>query len=68
MIELRQDLTLDFQPRLDSARDRAAVNHLDRHLMLELGIRTFGEEHFSHTADTQGAQYAVRPDTVSFHH
>src|ERR1700676_1642194 len=65
VIELGEDLTLDFEPRLNPAR--ATVNHLDGHLLLEFGVCTFGEENLPHTADTQGAQHAIRPYAVSFH-
>jgi len=50
-------LTLDSEPRLNSRR--AAVNHFDGYLLLELGVRTFGQEYLSHPADTQGVQYAI---------
>src|SRR5579863_1765788 len=68
MIELGQDLTLDFESGLHSLPRRAAVNHLDSYLLLELGISALGEQNLSHTADAQGAQYAIVPYTVSDHY
>ena len=67
VIELRQDLALDLDPRMDSAGERAAVDHLDGHLLIEFRIRALGEVHLAHAADTQGAQHAIRPYSVSFH-
>jgi predicted component of type VI protein secretion system len=67
MIQLREDLALDFEPRLHAAGGRATVHHFDGHLLFEFGIRALGEENLSHTADTQSAQYPVLSDTVSCH-
>src|SRR3982074_3413719 len=65
MIELGQDLTLDFESGLNALR--APVNHFDGYLLLEFGVRPLGEENLPHPADTQGAQYAIWPYSVSFH-
>ena len=67
VIELRQDLPLDFDPRMDSAGERAAEDHFDGDLLLELRIGTFGKVNLAHAADTQGAQHAIRSDSVAFH-
>src|SRR5271156_4374568 len=67
MVQLRQDLALNFEPRVDSAGGRAAVHHFDGYLLLEFGIRPLGKENLSHTADTQGAQYAIVSYAVSRH-
>ena len=67
MIELGEDLTLDLEPRLNSAGERAAEYHFDGYLLLELGVRTFGKVNLSHAAHTQGAQHSIRPYAVSFH-
>src|SRR5580700_1385783 len=67
VIELGEDLTLDLEPRLDSAGERAAEYHFDGYLLLELGVRTFGKVNFPHAAHTQGAQHSIRPYAVSFH-
>jgi hypothetical protein len=58
-------LTFDFQSRLNTGGP--AINHFDGHLLFELGVRPLGKENLPHAADTQGAQYAIRPDAVSFH-
>ena len=67
MIELRQDLALDLQPRMHGMGERAAEDHLDGHLLFELRIRAFGKVNLPHAADTQGAQHAIRPYAVAFH-
>ena len=67
MIQLRKDLTLDFQTRLNSSRQRAAVNHLDGHLLFELGVGSLGKVNLPHPADTQGVQYAIVPYAISHH-
>src|SRR5271163_1942382 len=67
MIELRQNLALQLEPRVHSARHSSAVYHLDGDLLLELGIGSFGEIYFAHTASTQGAQYPVRSYAISHH-
>jgi hypothetical protein len=67
MIELSEDLTLDFEPRLVIAGNRPAVDHLDGHLLFELGIRPLGKENLPHAADTQGAQYAILSYAVAHH-
>ncbi len=67
VIELREDLALDLDPRMDSAGERAAEDHLDGDLLIEFRIRPLGEVHLAHAADTQGAQHAIRPDSVAFH-
>ena len=66
VIELGEDLTLDFEPRLDSAQ--TGMDHFDGHLLLELRVRTFGKKNFTHPAHAQGAQYAIWPNAVSLHH
>ena len=68
MVELRQDLALDFESRLHTVPRRAAVNHLDGYLLFELGIGALREENLSHTADAQGAQYAIVSYAVSDHY
>jgi hypothetical protein len=67
MIQLRQDLALNFEPRVDPAGGRAAVHHFNGYLLLEFGIRALGKENLAHTADTQGAQYAIVSYAVSHH-
>ena len=67
VIELRKDLALDLDPGMDSAGERAAEHHLDGDLLIELRIRSLGEVHLAHAADTQGAQHSIRPDSVAFH-
>ena len=44
-----------------------AVHHLDRDLLFEFGVGPFGKVYLSHAARTEGAQYAVRSDTLAFH-
>ena len=67
VIELSEDLTLDLEPRLNSAGERAAEYHFDGYLLLELGVRAFRKVNFPHAAHTQGAQHSIRPYAVSFH-
>ncbi len=67
MIELGEDLAFDLEPRLDAPRKRAAENHLDGHLLLELGIGALGQENLAHPAHAQRAQYAIGSDAISFH-
>ena len=67
MIELGQDLALNFDPRMDSAGERAAVNHLDGDFLVELRIRAFGEVNLAHAAHPQGAQHPIGSDAVAFH-
>jgi hypothetical protein len=52
---------------LNVAGDRATENHLDGHLLLELGVRPLGKENLTHAADTQGAQYAIWSYAIAFH-
>jgi hypothetical protein len=44
------------------------VYHFDGHLLLELGVCPLGKENFAHTADTQGAQYAILSDAITYHY
>ena len=67
MVELRQDLPLDLEPRRCAAPDRAAVHDFDRDLLLELGIGALREVDFAHAARPQGAQHAVRSDASTRH-
>ena len=50
VVELRQDLALDLEPRRNAAPDGAAVHDFDRDLLLELGIGAFREVDFAHAA------------------
>jgi hypothetical protein len=52
---------------MHSDRQRSAMDHLDGNLLFELGIRSLGEVHLPHPADTQGAQHTVRPNAISHH-
>jgi hypothetical protein len=67
MIELREDLTLHAEPRLDAARKRPAVHHFDGHLLLEFRVGSFGEVNLAHAAYPQAAQHAIRSDAVADH-
>jgi hypothetical protein len=68
MIQLRENLALDLKARVDRAAGRAAAHHFDGHLLFEFGIRTLGKENLSHAADTQGAQYAILSDAITYHY
>jgi hypothetical protein len=67
MVQVRQDLALNFEPRVHSAGGHTAVHYFDGHLLLEFGIRPLGKENLAHTADTQSAQHAIMPDAVAYH-
>jgi len=67
VIELREDLPLRFEPRLDRAAEGAARYDLDGDLLLELGVGALGEIHLAHAAGAQGAQHPVRSDTLTAH-
>ena len=67
MIELSEDLALDPEPRLDSSRQRPAVNDFDGYLLLELRVRPLGKENLPHAAHAQGAQHPIRSDASSGH-
>src|ERR1700722_5732679 len=43
------------------------MHNLDRNLLLELCIGALSKVNLAHPARTQGAQHAVRPDSVSHH-
>jgi hypothetical protein len=67
MIQLRQNLAFQLQPRVHPSRQGAAMHHLDGHLLFELGVGPLGEVHLPHTAGTQGAQYPVGSYAISHH-
>src|SRR5271155_657778 len=67
MIELGQNLALQLEPRVHSARHGSAVHHLDGDLLFELGIGSLGETYLTHAAGTQGTQHPVRSYAISHH-
>lgn len=64
-VQLRQDLPLDLEARVDAAPQRTAVDHLDGHLLFEFGVGPFGEADLAHAADTQGVQKSVGAHAIA---
>jgi hypothetical protein len=52
MIELRQYLALQLEPRVHGNRKRAAMHNLDGNLLFKLRIRALGKVNLAHPAGT----------------